>query len=205
MKFSDKIEQIYYINLEHRKDRFEHINQVISNLEIDKTRVKKIDAIYVPENGSLGCAISHISTIQNFISLGKSNCLILEDDFNYYNKDVFIKSINYFLELSIDWNIVQLSSNLIKHELTTYKGITKIIESQTTSGYLLNKNFAEELLDNFLESKQNLSSGYNLEYCIDQNWKKIQPANLWYGFYPQIGYQIDGFSDIENQIVSYKC
>lgn len=201
----DKIDDIYYINLDHRSDRLQHIDKVISSLNFDQTKINRVKGKYTPENGSLGCAMSHIDVIEKFINSGKSNCLILEDDFNYYDKDMFLNSINYFFDISIDWNIIQLSSNLIKHELTPYLGISKVIESQTTSGYLLNSNFSKKLLDCFYESMENLKFGYILEYCIDQNWKKLQPQNNWFSFNPQLGYQIDGFSDIENQFVSYKC
>jgi GR25 family glycosyltransferase involved in LPS biosynthesis len=205
MKYLDNIELIYYINLDHRQDRLDHIKQVISDLEFDPLKVFRISGTYIPENGSLGCAISHVEAIENFLSSKKSNCLVLEDDFNFYDKDRFISSISSFFQSDCSWDIIQLSSNLLRHEPTSYKNISRVLESQTTSGYLLNSNFAKTLLDCFIESKEHLLSGYILEYCIDQNWKKLQEKNKWFCFNPQLGYQIDGYSDIENEIVSYKC
>lgn len=199
------IEKIYFINLNHRVDRLCHIENVLKNLKFKKNKIKKIEAEYVQENGSLGCAISHVKTLNEFIKSNKNNCLILEDDFNYFDIDLFNKSIDFFFKLNIEWDIIQLASNTIRYSNTDHDYLIKIEESQTTSAYLLNRKFASKLKRCFYESVVNLKNEFKIEYCIDQNWKKIQSSSLWFCFDPKLGYQIDGYSDIEKQIVSYKC
>lgn len=197
--------RIYYINLEHREDRRVHINKVLDDLGFKENQVRKFTGHYVPDNGALGCALSHIEVIEDFIRSKEKSCIILEDDFMYYDICNFNRQLENLNKCNIEWNLIQLSSNTIKFEATKYKFLNRIIESQTTSGYMLNFNFATELLNCFRESSKYLQDGAKHEWHIDQNWKKLQNDNLWYCFEPKLGYQIDGWSDIEKMNVTYKC
>jgi hypothetical protein len=38
-------DQVYYINLEYRKDMYDSINNVIDNLSFDRSKVTRINAI----------------------------------------------------------------------------------------------------------------------------------------------------------------
>ena len=197
--------RIYYINLEHREDRRVHINKVLDELGFEENNITRVTGHYVPDNGALGCALSHIEVIKNFIRSKDKSCIILEDDFMYYDIDNFNKQLERLYESDLEWNLIQLSSNTIKCEPTKYKFLNKIIESQTTSGYMLNIDSATKLLECFVESSKYLKDGSKHEWHIDQNWKKLQIDNLWYCFEPKLGYQIDGWSDIEKKNVTYRC
>jgi len=181
------------------------MNKVVGDLQFKENQVTRVTGHYVPDNGALGCALSHIEVIENFLRSKEKSCIILEDDFMYYDIDNFNKQLKRFYESDLEWNLIQLSSNTIKSQPTSYKFINRILESQTTSGYMLNINFANKLLDCFVESSNNLKDGSKHEWHIDQNWKKLQINNLWYCFEPKLGYQIDGWSDIEKMNVTYKC
>jgi hypothetical protein len=53
-----KVDKLYYINLDRRLDRREHIENVISKINVEnKSRISAFD---FPKNGSYGCALSHI-------------------------------------------------------------------------------------------------------------------------------------------------
>ena len=100
-----------------------------------------------------------------------------------------------------------LSSNILHDQKTDYPFITKIIDAQTMSGYSVSKLFAPILLNNFKESVAYLQY-YNMKihnYCCDIYMKQLQPNYTWYCIYPKVGKQIMSFSDIENNIVDYKC
>ena len=144
--------RIYYINLEHREDRRVHINKVLDDLGFKENQVIKFTGHYVPDNGALGCALSHIEVIEDFIRSKEKSCIILEDDFMYYDICNFNRQLENLNKCNIEWDLIQLSSNTIKSEATKYKFLNRIIESQTTSGYMLNFNFATELLKNYLNT-----------------------------------------------------
>ena len=201
-----KIDRVYFINLDHRKDRLEHIQNVLFNkLNIPRNKIKRISAFHTPENGALGCAQSHIKILKNILSNKYEVSLILEDDFDVYDSDLFWKNINSLFTLDIEWDLIQISANLLKSETTKWPFLLKVLDSQTTSGYLINRKFVRDLLKIFEESDEYLRMSSDYIWAIDQNWKKLQPTSKWFCFNPKNGYQIDGYSDIEKINVNYKC
>ena len=43
------------------------------------------------------------------------------------------------------------------------------------------------------------------KYCIDRNWKKLQPVVNWFELNPLVGKQKDCYSDILKKNVRYNC
>lgn len=197
------IDKIYYINLDSRIDRNEHILDMLTECELIEI-TERVSAIY-NDLGYLGCSLSHIKTIEMFIESNLQTCLIIEDDFFIKKRKSFIKNIKKLFDNNIDFDIVQLSGNHFKLELTNNRWLKKVIDSQTTSGYILTKDFAPILLNNFKESYDLLKEDKNHFYFLDIYWKKLQPISKWYCFYPALGYQMKSYSDIEKRITSYRC
>jgi glycosyl transferase family 25 len=244
----DRIEKIYIINLKHRTDRLQHILEELERINIHKDKVEIIEAVYEPKFGALGCSKSHLLTLEKFISSNYKNCLILEDDFTFTKDRKYIdEKLNYVMD-NLNWDVILLAGNILKIEEDIKNNIAKIIDVQTASGYIINKNFAPFLLNNYNESVFQLQNIYNkvLEnnklydeeihkytyyrclklqkdilkipklsindfkdnlnlYCLDMNWKKIQPNNNWFILYPPVGIQYSNFSDINKNNVDYKC
>ena len=146
--------------------------------------------------------------LEDFINSDKTTCIIFEDDFVFTQPQNTINDlINEVFNNKIDFDVLMLSSNTLLEESTNYPFITKIIDSQTLSGYAVNKKFANILLNNYKESISSLESlGYTYsEYCIDMYIKKLQPVSEWYCINPKIGKQIASYSDIEKKEVDYDC
>ena len=199
-----KIDKIYFINLSKRTDRLEHIENVLFNkLKIPKQKVMRVEGVYVEHNGALGCALSHIKILSDVLKHKHQTTLILEDDFDVNDTNLFWESIN---NLSIKkWDLIQVSANLLNYEPSDIQRLVRVLNSQTTSGYLINIKFVRKLLDCFKESSRELTNSTDFIWAIDQNWKKLQKNSKWYCFLPKLGYQINGFSDIEKTDVDYKC
>lgn len=201
---------IYFINLRHRKDRLDNILVELSKTNIETKKISRIDACYLPNNGALGCSVSHFTAIKHFINTPDNikNCIILEDDFQFTESQIQINQmIDDFFFNNIEYDVLLLSSNTIKEKPTEYDFITKIYDAQTTSGYCLNKKFAPKLLENFKESIINLQNRKKKksENCCDINWKKLQPSNNWYCLKPKVGKQIMSYSDIEKKYINSDC
>lgn len=199
---------IYYINLEHRTDRHEHITTELSKTNIVQSKINKINAVYCKDFGILGCAKSHALALEKFIETGKDNCIIFEDDFEFTeNQDIVNKLVNRMFNEVLEFDVVMLASNTLHEQPTEHDFITKIIDAQTLSGYAVSKKFAPILLNNYKESIQlleNTGHAYH-PYCFDIYMKKLQPTNNWYCFSPKIGKQMESYSDIENRVVNYNC
>lgn len=199
---------IFYINLNHRKDRYEAINNELAKTNIDKEKINRIEAIYYQTLPTIGCAKSHILALESFIQSGKDTCIIFEDDFEFtIPQEEINKIINSIFNSEPNFDVLMLSSNTIFEIPTHYNYLTKIIDAQTLSGYCVSKNFAPILLENFKESIVWLEGvGYSVpDYCVDMYMKKLQPNSNWYCIHPKIGRQRETYSDIENRVVCYNC
>jgi len=202
---------VYYINLNHRTDRFNHITNEIKKTNIDESKVHRIEAIYVEDFGALGCSKSHCIALENFINSPETNqtCVILEDDFEFTQPQNIVNDLidKVFNNDVKDFDVLLLSSNTF-HELNTAKFnfVTKIIEAQTTSGYVVSRKFAPILLKNYKDGCDLLSvSKIKWQHSIDIYMKQLQPNNKWLCLSPKIGKQMDSYSDIEKCNTNYNC
>jgi GR25 family glycosyltransferase involved in LPS biosynthesis len=198
------IDVLYYINLDHREDRREHIEKTISKCGLDSIS-KRVPAIK-RDIGVMGCVESHIIAIERFIESGLNYALIIEDDLLIKDKNSFAENISKIFEKNVNFDLIQISGNHIKLQDSEYDFLKKVIDSQTTSGYIITKEFAPVLLSNFKESLGlMIREGKKHDNCLDIYWKKLQPENRWFAFYPVLGIQMPGYSDIENKEVFYNC
>lgn len=201
---------IYYINLNHRKDRYENIIKELNKTNIDKKKINRIPGIYMKDFGILGCAKSHCLALESFLksSLDNKYCIIFEDDFEFTldQEKINILIDKVFNEVK-DFDVLMLSANILNSKNIDFDFLTKIYDAQTLSGYAINRKFASILLNNYRESillleKEGTKSH---PYCFDIYMKRLQPFTKWYALNPLIGKQIESYSDIENKIVSYNC
>ena len=189
----NNVDIVYFINLEHRKDRLDSITDVLKI--IDPKKLNRIPAVYNPYRGIAGCTLSHIAVLEKFIESGLNHCIIFEDDFIFVHDLETIESkFNDFFnsEYFTDFDLVMLSgSTMTENPLTPF--LTRVLHSQTTSGYLVSKSFANVLLENFKETD-----------ILDSNWLKLQPVSKWYSFSPRLGLQREGYSDITHKLENYR-
>jgi hypothetical protein len=205
------IDVVYYINIDNRTDRKREFLSEMAKVGMPSEKIVRIPAVYDKDRGALGCTKSHIKTLELFIKSQHKNCIIFEDDFDFENVDKVKSQFNDFFNSHIIFDVVMLSANLIRAETTNYNGLYKVIDAQTTSGYMLSKEFATILLENYkkgsylleISYKENVGKTpkYEGKYAVDQYWKLLQPSHKWYIFNPKIGKQRKSYSDIENGVV----
>jgi GR25 family glycosyltransferase involved in LPS biosynthesis len=209
MSCLDNIDSILYINLEHRPDRNEHIINEIKKLDPTLSKTHRINAEYVPTNGGLGCSLSHIKALEFFLEHPEWNtCMILEDDFTFTLTNEFDRPILEMINMSPPFDMILLAygHDDLSYEITTSSYIHKVRSSQTTSGYIVHRNYANTLLQNFKESSSLIiKHGVHHEACLDQYWKRIMPKGVWYMYHTRIGYQYANYSDIEQRYQNYEC
>ena len=195
------IDAILYINLEHRTDRKQHILNEIKKIDPKLSKTHRIDAIK-NTNGALGCSLSHIKALELILENKWENVLILEDDFTFTSNP--INSIVYAFQNIPQFDMILLGTGTIDLNVSPVDNvIVKVHSSQTTSGYILNRNYIDVLLANYTESSNKMKDEYKSEWCLDQYWKRLMHGN-WYSFKNKIGYQYDNYSDIEKKHVMYK-
>jgi glycosyl transferase family 25 len=207
------IDTIYYINLDHRTDRKDEFLKCMKDLEVPEDKIQRIPAVYEPNLGALGCTKSHMLALETFIKSEAKICIIFEDDFQYKNKDTFNIDIDKLFKTKIDFDVIQLSYNdLYMPELfyqvfnTEYNFLKKVNKTICASSYIITREFAPKLLQNFRESSELLSKyGYanNKAYVLDVYWHSLQSKSEWYVIYPSIGFQRASYSDICQNFQNY--
>jgi len=206
----DNFDMVLFINLDHRKDRLIHITSELNKTNINKKKIYRIPGIYNKKFGAIGCSKSHILALKFFLNSSESNktCLILEDDFEFTQPQNIINDLlNKVFNSDIkDFDVLMLSSNTVyEYKIDDAPFVTKIVDAQTTSGYVVGRNFAQVLLNNYEEGVILLEQfGKPIpKYCIDIYCKSLQPLSKWYCINPKIGKQLNSFSDVENRRVNY--
>ncbi len=207
----DFIDKVIYINLDKRTDRREHIKNELQKMGCPKEKYIRFPA-HLTTPGNVGCTISHRDVLQIAKDNGWSNVLIFEDDFELIvEPSVFHNQlITFFTNPPNKWDVLFISYNVNKSqevEGTLSNIIARTTDAQTASGYLVNKSFYDDLLNNF-----NQASYYSVQYPImhwlyinDQYWKHLQAdlSTYWFYFKERLGRQREGYSDLAQGIVNY--
>ena len=201
------VDSIYYINLEKREDRKK---EFLDNFNPkDESKIIRIKAHYYPENGAVGCLMSHINALNAALEDDNEEILICEDDFVVPNMEYCNKMLQLLNKNIENWDVIMLGQNTIDSkdtgiETPTKEKIIQIISSQTTSGYLIKKKYIPRLLKIYENDMNNyMKTGEWGNYYVDQSWKKLQAVDKWYSFVPSVGTQSNGYSDIQNGVVQY--
>lgn len=206
----EHIDCVYYINLDKREDRKEFFLNEMREYNIPQEKLHRISATYVKDLGALGCAYSHICALEHFIQSQYVTCIIFEDDFQFdIEKEYFDRVLSEIFTKLIKFDVILLSGNILEQETCPFPFLKRVKEAQTTSGYMISKSFAPILLKNFQEAAYMLYEYYVTHetrvesFCIDRHWKHLQKKYLWYSFFPKVGLQREGFSDIEQRTTNY--
>jgi len=205
----NRIDQIYYINLEKRLDRRDEFLLEMSKLKVPHSKIQRIEAVYVQGRGHLGCTASHIKTIETFLASSFDVCLLCEDDFFVSKPETFWKVIDETLQKIPDVDILMLSHKLRDSVDTEFPELKKVKESYTSCSYILTKKFAPRLLENLKEGfvlaiqEENATRRKTHNYCLDVHWSILMKDSEWYAIVPAIVKQRPSFSDIEGVFANH--
>jgi glycosyl transferase family 25 len=209
----DNIDHVYYINLDHRNDRNIQFLGEVENMfkgGILENRIERFPAIE-NSNGALGCSMSHLAIIKDAKTKGYRNIIVFEDDFMFLvSRNVFEKQLDelfklkYTINSNFDFKAVMLGYNAI-NQLKFNSLLDKTTNVQTTSGYIFNSTYYDELIECWEKAIHDFKNGGpEFIHTCDQSWKKIQ-NDKWYLFRMRTGKQRPSFSDCSKTYCDYKC
>jgi len=203
IKSLDDIKNAFYINLEHRIDRKEHVEKELKKIGINATRFNAIKM----KNGAIGCSMSHLKILENAKKNKLDHVLIVEDDITFLDSELFKNQINKFLEIhENNWDVILLAGN----NMPPYEKIddmcVKVSRCQTTTGYLVNGHYINVLVSNVKMGLTNLLNNPDkkAKYAIDKFWFVLQGASKWYLITPLTVVQREDYSDIEQKVMNYE-
>lgn len=155
---------IYWINLDRRPDRKEHMEKILVNNKENNFRIQAIDYKnnFYPYNviqhsklngGEHGCTCSHIKALVYFLETSKDEfCFIAEDDLsNEYSQYWQQRHFDYLT--TTDYEILQLqttantfNNNELIPEKKSNSGTTFYRISRTTADKIITNHFNKEKL-----------------------------------------------------------
>ena len=191
----EHIERIMYINLNRRTDRREEIEQELNSMGLMEKSIR-FEAIDRPGKGIVGCTYSHLGCLKYAREENWKNVLILEDDFTFIvDKETFENRLTEIFDTGISYDVCMLSYVLQQSRPTEYPFLTKVVEAQTASGYIVHQKFYDALIELYEYYTPILDETMqHWLYANDQIWKKLQPTSEWYCL-DRCGKQRPGYSD----------
>lgn len=188
----------FYINLLHRSDRKEEIENELRSIGLEN--IPRFNAISMP-NGRIGCTMSHLKCLEIAKQQNWSHVLIVEDDLQFLEPAMFTNQINKFLSSGVKWDVILLAGNNLPPYSRIGDYAVKVMQCQTTTGYIVNGHYIETLIENIREGLQRLirEQEKHYYYAIDKYWFRLQQKDKWFLITPLTVTQRAGFSDIEQK------
>ena len=196
-----KLENVYYINLSSRIDRKNHIKKQLKNL---KWKGERIEAVEV-KDGRVGCTLSHIKCLKMAIEKNLEYIVILEDDIEFLNPSIFLTNLEICLNTLSNWDVILIAGNNANSYTRINDSCVKIVNTQTTTGYIVKNHYFPVLLENIKEGLNFLLKNpkLHIKYAIDTYWFSLQEKDNWYLITPLTVCQLQGYSDIEQKETNY--
>jgi glycosyl transferase family 25 len=194
---------IFYINFEHRVDRKHHVETQLDSIGLKGTRFNAIKM----ENGAIGCSMSHLKILQKALKDGLDHVLIVEDDIEFLDAELFRSQLDAFLKnQELNWDVVLLAGNNMPPYQKVDDTCVKVTRCQTTTGYLVNGHYIEKLLNNVKMGLSHLlrEPKNHLKYAIDMHWFSLQEVDNWFLITPLTVVQREDYSDIEKRVINYQ-
>jgi glycosyl transferase family 25 len=193
---------VIYINLDSRPDRNQHVKNELAKVGINKPdRFKALKL----ENGALGCSMSHLKCIENAKQKDYPCVFICEDDIEFLDPSLFLNQMQTFLNSNINWDVIIVAGNNMLPYTPVNNTCIKVLNCQTTTGYIVKKEYYDKLMQNYKEGIQKLMKDpTNNEYKIDKYWFRLQREHNWYLIIPLTVVQKEDYSDIEKRVTNFK-
>lgn len=196
-------DNVLYINLDHRTDRKDRVLSELAKIGI--MNPERFPAIKMAA-GNVGCSLSHIRCIELAKARGWPQVLICEDDITFIDPPVFINALGKFWESETSWDVLILGGNNCPPFSVVSEHYVRVHNIQTTTGYIVKKEYYDVLLSNFKEGLANLLREPEKKkmFSIDIWWKQLQQTDRWFLLTPLTVIQSYDFSDIEGRVMDYR-
>lgn len=203
------IEHIFYINLDKRIDRKEHVLR-----ELDKVAfthdAKRFPAVEM-ENGAIGCSMSHLKCLQLAKEQRWSHVMILEDDIEFTDPSLCMNQLDLFLKRNtmgnpLGWDVLLIAGNNMIPYVAVDDTCVQVYNCQTTTGYIVQAHYYDTLIQNIKEGMQLLLRNPTQAslYAIDKYWLRLQKRDTWFLLVPLTVVQREDYSDIEGRITHFR-
>ena len=192
----------FFINLNHRTDRKQHVEKQLRSVGISSP--VRFSAIRLP-NGAIGCGMSHLRCLEHARNNAWDHVLIVEDDIQFLDPSLFVNQMNAFLQNQKEWDVLLLGGNNVPPYREVDTTCVQVSFCQTTTGYLVKNHYFETLINNIRLGISHLIREPNnrIMYAIDKFWILLQRQDKWFLIIPLTVTQREDYSDIERMPTNY--
>lgn len=199
---ADKIDKIFYINLDRRTDRRDLIEMDLAKIGLNAERFPGIPF----EPGIVGCGKSHLAVMKMAKERGYKNVLILEDDFTFLiSKEELDVALEKFFSNVKEYDVCMFCcQNMVEVPTRPHPFLSRLVEANNASAYLINGAYLDTLIQLYEYALPLLEhTGEHWNYANDQVWKSLQCKDKWFCFHPRLGKQRSGYSDNAKAFMDY--
>lgn len=195
-----KLKNVYYINLDERKDRKELVEKELDTMRWEYQRFPAIKHA----SGRVGCSMSHLALLEMAKEKDLDYIVIVEDDIQFTNPNMYkLFLVNFFKE-EFDYDVLLLAGNIRPPIKRLAQNTFQVHKSWTTTGYIVRKHYYDTLIDNIKEGISLLVKNPKNDYnTIDAYWMKLQEKDKWLIILPRTITQRPDHSDIEGRFTNY--
>jgi GR25 family glycosyltransferase involved in LPS biosynthesis len=201
MNSIENINNVFYINLEARVDRKQHVEEQLSKIGLQSSRFNAIKL----KDGAVGCSISHLKCLEMARRNNWDHIMIVEDDILFLNPELFKNQLNKFLKNHKTFDVLLIAGNNMPPYQKIDDSCVKVYRCQTTTGYIVHRHYYDTLINNIREGVRKLMNNpaLQVQYAIDKYWFKLQEKDNWYLITPLTVTQREDYSDIEKRHTNY--
>jgi hypothetical protein len=196
----DRLPAVVVINLRSRADRLASFTAEIERLRIEG--VIRFDAIR-DSVGILGCTRSHAECARMMIERGWEFMMVCEDDARFR---VDRAQLDLLVEAFLEDPSAEVACLGYAHRVVEPHNwlFVRALETHTTPCYVMKATIVRDLLDLWQEGIEQLERGGDRHlYGVDQIWKRLQRDRVFVIPIKRAVYQEEGYSDVEERVMSW--
>jgi glycosyl transferase family 25 len=209
------IEHVVYINLARRPDRRREVEAELARIGW-AGRAERFDAVNIPNNGALGCSMSHLAVLRMALARGWNHVVVLEDDVEFTEPARVVPQLDACLRLraagvaagrEAPWQVLLLAGNNVRPVEHVDHTCCRTTRCHTTTAYLVaGAAFMRVLAQNIAEGATLLARNpaRKAQFAVDVHWFSLQREFRWLLLLPLSVTQRAGHSDIEGRTLDYR-
>lgn len=197
MKISDVVDHIFVLNLDYRREKWQHAKNELRYIgengedferfsAIDGEEHSKSDGVDI-KPGALGCSLSHLKIYSEANKRGYEKIVVLEDDV-IFEKNFNSRFERSYNQLPEDWQFLYLGGNHRELPDNYSENLNICNRTWATHAYLIGREYREVI-------KQRVQND-DFSQPVDNVFGDLQTDYDFFVCDPRIAIQKEGFSDV---------